>query len=1042
MNLTALSIRRPVTVLMILGAFVLFGIVAFTKLPVRRLPNVSYPFIRVVIGDPGASASTISSTVTSRVEDALTSETGILSMVGTSAPGRAEVAIQFVGGTNIDQKASSVALDLDKIARTLPATATAPSIIKANPSALPMMNVALSGPLASSQLFSLASTIVAPTLQEIPGVAQVSVVGGRPAVINIAVHNAALQAYGVTVPEVLTALKAENTSVTGGLTIAGNQELATKTEGGYASVQALQDLPIASRPGGAVLLSNLATVSPNLAAAQSFATLNGHPAVGLVITASSTANSLQVDNQIRSALAGMGEQLPPHVHTAITGDITNYTRAALANVEGDLALGIVMAGLVLLLFLRRITNTLIVMVAIPVSLVSTFAVMYFLGFSLDLISLMALSLLIGILVDDSIVVLENIHRHLMMGKDPDKAAVDGRMEIGAAAVAITLTDVVVYAPIAFLSGNVGQLFREFGLTIVAATLFSLLVSYTLTPMLAARWSARPAAVRSNVLTRAGDGFERGFEAMRSGYRRVIGWTLSHRILTFSLAVLSLIGTLAFVASGAIPTTFVPREDNGVFTVNATLPPGTPLSQSQATLASLSRHIQSMPGVTTVFLSSGYGGGVGAGHNIGQITADLAPRGERPTIYTFVKQVDKMARKYPGLKAHAHVQNPLIAAGARAAAINILGPNLDEVNTLAGAVLAQAQKNPAVTEVSDSVAAPTPEMTVSINHAVSAYLGVSTSAVGTTVSAALGAAAVPPIVPSSTQPAIPVQLSLAGSPDLTASQIAQIPVSAGVHGAVPLGLVARLAETPGSSKITQINREYAVSVSASSASGNVGPANQALLAAVQKVGLPTGYSYQVAGQAAQQALAFGPLIQALLLSIVLLYMLMAALYESFAEPFAILLSLPMATVGAFLGLWMTGLPLSIFSLLALIMLMGLVAKNAILLIDYTKTLRRRGMERNEAVIESGATRIRPIIMTTATMIGAMLPLAISHGSGSSERMPIAVVLIGGLTSSTLLTLLVVPVLYTMIDDAVQWLRTVVPHSRSAFAETHAQGVDNG
>lgn len=1031
MNLTALSIRRPVTMFMILGFFVLFGLVAFTKLPVRRLPNVNYPFVRIVIGDPGASASTVNQTITTKVENALSSETGVVSMVGTSGPGQSRVAIQFVGGTNIDQKAASVALALEKITRSLPATATAPSIIKANPAALPMMNVALYGPLASSQLYNLATTVVAPTLQEIPGVAQVAVVGGRPSVVNVTVHPSALTAYGLSFSQVLAALKAQNAAITGGITVVGSQELLTKTQGGYSSVSALESLPIASRPGGAILLGDVATVAPSLAQAQSQATLNGHTAVGLVVTASSTANSLAVDTAIRSALTRLQSQLPSGVHTTITGDITNYTRAALTNVVFDLVMGIVMAGLVLLVFLRRMANTLIVMVAIPFSLISTFAVMYFLGFSLDLISLMALSLLIGILVDDSIVILENIHRHLAMGKAPQAAAIDGRMEIGAAAVAITLTDVVVYAPVAFVSGNIGQLFREFGLTIVAATLFSLLVSYTLTPMLAARWSGRDRPLPSGTLwTRFGDRFEAGVTQLRRRYRQVIVWTLYHRLLIFGVAAAAFGLTLFFVESGVIPTTFVPREDNGVFTVNARLPAGTALSQSQAILKSLGRRIQNLPGVTQVFISSGYGGGLGAAHNVGQITVDLGPRGLRPSIYTYVKRVDKLARRYPGLQAHAHVQNPLIAAGSRAAAITLLGPDLTTVEHLANEVMAAARRNPLLSQVSTSVSAPTPELSVRIDPSMAAYLGVSTTTIGSAIAAALGHASVPPMVPSSTAPAIPVQLNVAGSPDLTPAQIGQLPISTS-HGIVPLDAVAQLSETAGANTLTVINRQYAVTVSASSATGNVGPATQALLQAVRHVGLPTGYSDQIGGQAAQQQRTFGPLIQALGLSIVLLYMLLAALYESLVEPLAILLSLPLATVGAFFGLWTAGVPLSIFALLAMIMLMGLVGKNAILLIDYAKTLQARGYERNEAIIEAGATRIRPILMTTATMVGAMLPLALSHGSGSSQRIPIAVVLIGGMTSSTLLTLLVVPVLYTVIDDtakkALSRLRRRIPQS---------------
>ncbi|MHB8295494.1 MAG: efflux RND transporter permease subunit [Acidimicrobiales bacterium] len=1022
MNITRLSIKRPITVLMVLGFFVLAGIGAFPRIPVRRLPNVNFPFLRVTVGDPGTSASTMSSTVTAPIERALSVETGLVSMVGTSAPGRSVVAMQFSSGTNIDTKAASVSLALSKLARSLPTTATPPSIIKANPSALPMMNVALYGPLSSSQLYNLATNIVAPALQEVSGVAQVTVVGGRAPIVNVNVHSSALNAYGISMSQVTAAMRAQNTAVTGGLTVVGSKELLSRVHGGYTSVSQLQSLPVASKAGGAVLLGDVATVSSGLAHAQSNATLNGHPAVGMVITASSTANSLQVDSQIRSTLAGLSSQMPAGVSTAITGDVTNYVRAALSNVELDLFLGIFIAALILALFLHKLTNTLIVVLAIPVSVVSTFAAMYFMGFSLDLISLMALSLLIGILVDDSIVVLENIHRHRAMGKSPDTAAVDGRMEIGAAAVAITLTDVVVYAPVAFASGNVGQLFREFGLTIVIATLFSLLVSYTLTPMLAAKWTRRePSNGRLARFGRwFGGGFDRGFDRVRSGYRRVITFGLGHRLVVASVAVAAALASVAMITSGVLPTTFVPPEDNGVLTVNASLPVGTPLATSQATLASLAKRVQKLKGVTQVFTSSGYGGGKGAAHNIGQITVDLAAKGTRPPIKSYVKQVGKLAKRYPGLVAHGHVQNPLIAGGARAASINLLGPDLGTLNTLATQIAGKLTNNPAVSQVSTSVASATPELAITVNHATASYLGVSTASIGSTVATAIGGAVVPPLVTSPTAPSETIQVSINNSTHLTPAQISAIPISTGHGTTVPLSTVATLTEANGASKVTQINREYSVSVSASSATGNTGPAQAALTSAANSVGLPTGYSMQTAGAALQQKQAFGPLIQAFVLSVILVYMLMAALYESLADPLAILLAVPLATVGALAGLWIGGLPISIFALLAMIMLMGLVAKNSILLIDYTKTLMKRGYARNAAIVEAGSTRIRPILMTSVTMIGAMLPLAISQGAGASQRQPIAAVLIGGLTSSTLLTLLVVPVLYSLIEDGVDRL----------------------
>ena len=1044
LNLTALSVRRPVTILMVIGLFLVLGVVAFTKLPVRRLPNVNFPYVRISISDPGTNAATVAQTITTPVEKALGAESGVVTMLGTSSAGRSTVALQFAGGTNVDQKAASVSLALQKLARSLPPTASPPAILKANPNALPMMDVALSGHLAASQLYDLATNLVAPTLQEIPGVAQVTVVGGRAAVVTVNLASSALQAYGVSMTEVAGALKAQNTAVTGGVTVVGEHELLARVHGGYTSVAQLASLPVAARPGGDVLLGDVASISQGLAKAQSAASLNGAPAVGMVISASSTANSLQVDSSIRSALARLAPQLPTGVATTITGDVTNYVRGALHNVELDLFLGIFIAALILALFLHRLANTLIVVLAIPVSLIATFGAMYFMHFSLDLISLMALSLLIGILVDDSIVVLENIHRHRAMGKDPATAAVDGRMEIGAAAVAITLTDVVVYLPVAFVSGNVGQLFREFGLTIVAATLFSLFVSYTLTPMLAARWAGRRAAGTASSQAGAvcttgpfarfgrwfGTRFDAAFDRLRARYRCLVAWALCHRVAVTGVAVAAALASLGIVRSGVLPTTFVPPEDNGVLTVNGTLPPGTPLSTDQATLASFANRLRHLPGVRDVFVSAGYSGGTGAAFNLGQITLDLGPRGSRPPISAYRKKVDRLERRYPGLTAHAHVQNPFIASGARAASIDVLGPDLTRLEQIATDIQARLQHNPAVSQVSTSVPAPTPELSIDVNHPEAAYLGVSTSEIGAAVAATLGGVSVPPLVVSPTAPVEPIQLALNGGVKLSPSELDSIPVPT-AHGTVPLSTVATLSESPGPAKITQVNREYAVSVSASSPTGNSGPATAALLETAKQVGVPTGYSVQVAGQALQQQRAFGPLLQALALSILLIYMLLAALYESLLDPLSVMLAVPLATVGALGALWAAHLPISIFALLAMIMLVGLVSKNSILLIDYAKTLRKRGMPRNQAIVESGATRIRPILMTTATMVGAMLPLALGTGSGASERMPIGTVLIGGLTSSTVLTLLVVPVLYSLIDDGSGWLRHLFHHDHQAI-----------
>ena len=1019
-GLTARAVRRPVTTVMAFGLLVVLGAVAYTKLPVRRLPSISYPYLRVSIADPGTNATTVAEVVTTPVEKVLGAQPGVVTMVGTSAPGRASVAVQLTQGTNVSQAAAAVALALGRLARTLPAGAGPPAIVQANPNALPMMNVALSGPLAPSQLYGLATTLVAPTLQEIPGVAQATVVGGRAPAVVVDVSSADLAAYGVSMDEIAAALRAENVSTSGGIVDVGPRSLVVRVHGGYGAAAQLAAVPIASRPGGAVLLGDVATVSQGIAAAQSAATLNGAPAVGLVVEGASGANSLAVDTAIRAALTRLGPRLPAGVTTTITGDITTYVRAALSDVELDLFLGVLIAALVLALFLHRLASTLIVMATIPVSLVATFLVLYLLHLSLDLISLMALSLLIGILVDDSIVVLENIHRHRALGASSPVAAIEGRREIGAAAIAITLTDVVVYLPIAFVSGNLGQLLREFGLTIVAATLFSLLVSFTLTPMLAARFAradaAPTAATGPRARRRLGDRFDAGFDRLANRYRGVVAWALRHRLVVMAVALACLVLSGAIVRLGVLTTTFVPREDNGVITVNASLPPGTPLSGDQAVLSGFARRLGHLPSVREVFVAAGYASGAGTGSNLGQVTLDLGPRDARPPIATYLARIRALARlDFPGLTARAHVQNPFVGGGARAASITVLGPSLPELDRIAASIAGSLRHSSAVSQVSTSVQPAIPQLTVAVDHAQAAYLGVSTSAIGTAVAAALGSTAVPPLVASSAAPVEPVTLVLDGGRALSPAELAAIPVR-GAHGAVPLASVASLVATTGPAKITQVGGEDAVTVSASSPSGSSGPALAALLHAAATVRRPAGYSVNVGGEALLQQQAFGPLLGALELSLLLIYMLLAALYESFTDPLVVILAVPLATVGALGGLWAAGLPISIFALLAMIMLVGIVAKNAILLLDFARTLQRRGIERNEALARSGATRLRPILMTTATMVAAMVPLAFGTGIGSSERMPVGTVLISGLLSSTLLTLLVVPVLASLVDDA--------------------------
>ena len=1091
--------------LMVIGALVIAGVISFTRMPVRQLPNVNFPFVHATITDTGANPTDIERLVVDPMEQALSTVTGVVQMTAVASPSRGTVTLEFQNGTNTSIAAVDVSQALARAARAFPVGSLAPVITAANPSALPLMNIAMSGRLSQAQLYTLAEERVAPALDQVAGIASVNVVGGRQPQVNVLVEPTAMEEYRVSLAEIMAALATSNKSVPAGSVVQGGTTYLVRSSGLFHSAAQLQGVVVAKRAGGDVVLGDVAQVSLGFARSGSAAELNGVPAVGLVITAQSTANSLAVDQAVHAALTALTPSLPPGTQLTVVGNITRFTRASLHDVEFDLVLAVLITGIVLLAFLHRVQNTLIVLAAIPTSLIITFTVMYALHFSLDLISLMALSLLIGILVDDAIVVLENINRHISLGEAVREAAYRGRMEIGAAAVAITLTDVVVYGPTAFLTGNVGQLFREFGLTITAATLISLFISFTLTPMLASRWlkpralpggkpqpdgagpdgadqtsradspgTGLPATSSGAAQASAafslggippadqaarysgaapGDGtnpgetaswpigatagsaaeetatlpsgrfaaaWERAYGALVAHYRRAVRWSLRHRGTVLLVALGALVFSALAVPAGWVGTTFAPKEDIGTFTVQLRFPPTVTLAESQADVHALAAQLRHQSGVVEVYASAGYGAGVGTGTGVGQITVDLLPKGQRPGLFTYYQPlVLRLARRYPGMTAHVAVQNPLVLPGGRSLQIQLTGSSLTTLQSLAQSVQQRIDTLGGVTNVSNTALKPSPQLSLTISQSEANYLGISSGAIGALLAEAVGGRVATTLQPSASVPGIPVYVQILDGATLSNQQLSDLPIPT-PHGMVPLAQVAHVRHTIAPARLEFVNRQLAVNVVASVVSNDLGKVAIEAAAALRGMPMPPGYTWTLGGQVAQQQAAFGPLGAALALSVVLIYMLLAALYESLLYPLILILTLPLATVGAMLALIVTGNTLNIFSFIGLIMLTGLVAKNAILLVDYTGTLRRRGYPLIEALVEAGSVRMRPILMTTATMVFAMLPLAISNGAGSEDRQPMAVVVIGGVVTSTLLTLVVVPVMYSVMTQFTDWV----------------------
>ncbi|MHB1533502.1 MAG: efflux RND transporter permease subunit [Acidimicrobiales bacterium] len=1065
MSLTRTVIRRPIATAMVFAIIGIMGAVAATKLPINELPNVTFPAVSISVADPGANSTTVEQQATRPLEQALQSVSGVTKMVSTSSQGNAQINLSFVGGTNPSAAANSVAQVVARAQKQLPAGISPPSISEVNPLSTPLMTVNFSG-LAASQLYTEVSSLVQPRLDQVSGVGQITLAGGLEPETNVVVDPAVLAARGLTLKDVTSAIASQNLNAANGATSSGSTSNSVSTNNQAGSTGALDNLVVGNPGGLPVTLGEVANVEQGFAPQATTNELNGQPTVALTVLPQTGANAVATDSALKAALSTQIQKLlPAGMRYTITGDSTSFTLAALTATAGDLALAVILASLVILLFLQSARQTLIVAVAIPTALLATGLMMFFFHFSLDLISLLALSLLIGILVDDAIVVIENITRHLHMGKGPATAAHDGRMEIGAAAVALTLTDVIVFLPVAFVTGNTGAIFREFGITIVVATLFSLLISFTLTPMLAAHWlKSGRSEPRRRVWRVSSKGLERGIVGLQNGYERVLRRSLRHGLIVVGIAVAALAVTVAFVPSGLLGTAYIPQADSGLLDVNAQMPPGTTLAATNAAIATLSSRILGLPGVTDVVASAGQSGGGKAGNittNTGTLTVDLLPATQRPeSIYTVETDVAQMAHQIPGLKAGTSIPTPLVSPGSSAIAVILRGPDLTTLNQLSTRVVSAMKGLPGLGQVQSTATQATPAWNIVVNQAQAQSFGLNAQTVAAEVSTAVAGSAVTTMQTTSGI-AEPIEVTIPGNTTLGLTQLESLPVanssnsggssaassasssssanssasgssSSGSSPALPganlpapvtLAQVATITHGTAPLAINEYDQLPQVTVHSGLQKGYaLGTAVPNIKTALHKVSLPAGYNYQFGGQVKQQASAFGPLLVALYLAPVLIYMLLAGLYESLLLPFTVLLAVPLALFGAFGALALDHQTLNLFSLLGIVMLVGLVSKNAILLVDYTETLRKRGVERHQAIIEAARTRLRPILMTTLTLVIAMLPIAFLTAPGSEYRSPVGLVLIGGLSTSTLLTLIVVPTLYTYLDNMRQrWFR---------------------
>ena len=1006
MRLPEIAIKRPVFITMIGIALIVFGIVSFPRLALDLFPKIDFPVVNVTTKLVGASPEIMEVDVTDVLEEAVNTISGVKAITSRSMEEYSVVTVEFFLERNLEQAAQDVRDKVAAIRNRLPKDTDAPIIEKISPDDQPIVWIAVSGDRTIKELTHYADKVLKRDLEKISGVGSVTISGGRNRQVRIWIDAAKMNAAALTADDIKLALGREHREIPGGRIENSQTEYIVKTRGEFETPEAFNDMVIAYRHGKLIKLRDIGKAEDGLEDERSLTRFNGKIAVGLSVKRQSGENTVAVAERVKAAVARV--KPPEGMQLDITFDQSKFIRRSIEDVQVSLWLGAILAVLIIFVFLRSVRSTLISAVALPTSVIATFAFIQSFGFTLNVMTMLGLSLSIGILIDDSIVVLENIYRRMEEGESPLEASREGASEIGLAVMATTLSIVAVFIPVAFMKGIVGKFFFEFGITVTIAVLISLFVSLTLTPMLTSRFlSYRPKHGRVYMF------LEKGFDTLFNLYNPLLALALRNRWKVIALAVASVVvGLVFFVMLGK---EFMPAEDQGRYMVRLETPVDYSLNRSDAVMNKVDEELRRRPEIASTFYVTG---------------SDLTPEVNKSRIYVNMKerkdrhiiQIDSMKQVRDSISAQPEFKSSvemiaMVGGGMRSVPIQLMiqGRDLDDLNKRTLAINNEFAKLPGIVDADTSIEIGKPEVRIRIDREKAANIGVSASSIGNTVSTMIGGEIVGKYKDEKEGERYDITARLFGAERDNPSDIDALRVRSSSGELVRLSDISSVKAGKGPTVIMHYNRQRAATLFAGTDKTKpMGQAMDELNLIVAKNSSPD-ISTRYVGMADAMLDSFKNISFALVIAIIMVYMILASQFESFVHPFTIMFSLPVSLIGAMGLLLLTGERIQIFSLIGVIMLMGLVTKNAILLVDYTITLRHRGMSREEALLKAGPVRLRPIIMTTAAMVFGMLPTALKLGEGAESRAPMAIAVIGGLITSTLLTLVVIPVVYTIVDD---------------------------
>ncbi|MGA2329926.1 MAG: efflux RND transporter permease subunit [Bryobacteraceae bacterium] len=1035
MFLSDLSIKQPVLATMLAVSLVALGVYSYRELSVDLFPNIEIPVLTVQTTYPGASPETVEREVTKRIEESLNTISGARHIASTTTEGLSMIMAEFRLGTNINTAQQDAQAKINAIRSQFPKDMKEPVIQRIDINAMPIVSLAVESPTADIKaLSSLAEKVIKKRLETVSGVGQVNLLGLARREIQVLVDREKLRAFGLTYAQVAGALERENMDLPAGKLEQSEREPLVRVAGKFHSVDGFGNLIVAVRKGRPIFLPEVARVVDGIEERRSASLMDGRPGLALDIVKQSGANTVEVADGIERAVRALNQELPGHIRLRTVVDRSVFIRDSVEDVQTTMLMGGLLTVLIVFLFLNSWRSTVITGIALPVSVISAFIAMRALGFTLNLLTLMGLSLAIGLLIDDAIVVRENIVRHMHAGADHFTAAREATAEIGLAVMATTFTIIAVFVPVAFMGGIIGRFFFQFGITVGFAVLVSLYVSFTLDPMLSSRWydpAADPTVPRSwfgRGLARLNDQVDR----LRNLVAAALGWSLSHRWAIVAIATVAIISS--FSLFGRLGSAFMPQADPGQFQVSYKANPSVSLDRSIEIARQLVAEIRTNPSVAYTYTTIGGSGGQPI--NEGAIFIKLKDRKLRPHYLAIQAQMRERLKRFRGIRT-AVVEADQIEAESRPVQLVLRGSELARMSPLSRRLMSELQAVPGTTDVDTSEEEPRPEVRVDLNRKAAGDLGLDLGTVASTVRGLVAGEVVSQFEDPDGD-SFDVRLRVDPSQRSRGGDLLELDLPGrGGAALIPLSQVARIETGTAPSKIRHRDLMREIRISANTQGRSLGEVVADVKQRLAALELPPGYNVGFTGEYEDMMESFGYVGQSLALAVLLIYAILASQFRSFLQPLAIMLSLPLSLVGVAGMLYLVKDTMNMMSMIGLILLMGLVTKNAILVVDFTNVQRRTGVPRREALIQAARVRLRPIIMTTLAMIFGMLPLAFEWGSGAEFRAPMARAVIGGLITSTLLTLLVVPVVYTFLDDLgagfARWWRRKTPVESRVAAE---------